>query len=152
MSELLNLRMSDYDGKGFYLCSGRYLEVSKEFVRFCEESEDTYIYITTDGSEQKLFPGDTGVFKAKNTSFGNNVNRKCLYNKIAKIRNNLGCNYLTTFSLMESGRIDMINNIIRETNKTLDVVLRSRITEERYGIIRNVKGWKEKYSQYVGEK
>lgn len=149
MCELVNLHYEDIKGHTVKLCSGREFEISDELKKLCLESQETYSRTMRNGIERELQPTDTGVFKNIVCKSSNPVNRKTLYNRLMSIKNEIGLTYLTTYSLMESGRIETIRNIIMETDLTLDQILISRETEYRYGKIPSISNWKRKYEEYV---
>lgn len=156
MSELVNLKCEDIKKtKGTYiatLCSGRKLEISKELYNYCVQSQECYSHYAYNPKgiyERPYNPEDKGVFKIILASNTKNINRKSLYNKLVRAKNEMSLNYLTTYTLIESGRIEMIKGIMDQTGQTLDEVLSSRATEERYGVLSSHINWKRKYANYI---
>lgn len=149
MNDLVTLNCDNLSGNVFTLASGKQIEVSDELIELCRKSQDTYEYQMKNEYVSKLRRDDAGVFKNMDNSYSNNVSRKTLYNKLVRAKDYLGLNLLTTASLFESGRIEMIRNIMNTDGKTLDEVLSSKVTEERYGRIISYKQWKLKYEEYV---
>ena len=156
MCELVNLKCEDIKTKGgkhiATLCSGRKLEISKELYNYCKESQDCYSHYFVNSRvqyERPYDPTNRGVFKILELKNTTEINRKSLYNKLVKAKKEMGLNYLTTYTLLESGRIDMIKNIMTETGQSLDEVLASGATEDRYGAITSKVNWKRKYTQFI---
>ena len=156
MCDLVNLNVNDIKvKKGKYivnLYSGGQLDISKELYNFCVESQDCYTHYLINHDfiyEREYNPEDRGVFKMLIASNAGNINRKSLYNKLVRIKKELNLNYLTTHTLIESGRIHMIKNIMDETGQSLDDVLASKATEERYGRLSSYTHWKRKYAEYI---
>ena len=156
MCELVNLKCEDMKTKKgkhiVKLCSGRELEISEELYNYCQESQNCYTHYNANIHNEYTIPfrpEDRGVFKAIDSSVATGINRKTLYNKLAKIKKKVNLNYMTTYSLLESGRIEMIKKIMTEKKISLDEVLASRVTEERYGRITSLTIWKKKYASYI---
>lgn len=151
MDELVKLSVDCFKGNTVKLSSGREFEVSTTLVEWCKESQEEETYVpylnkVNDFAKHRYIPSDT-VFKAMNTSTVG-LNRKALYNKLIRIKNYLGLSYISTHSLLQSGRIEMIQKFI-EQGRTLDEVLDMRLTEERYGRIQNRTLWKKNFGSYI---
>lgn len=149
MSELIDLSMSCFKDNTVTLSSGRTFEVSTNLISLCEESTEEITYNTysqRDGDYKLRYLPSNKVFKAVVGSSG--LSRKTLYNKLIRIQNALGLSYLSTHSLLQSGRIEMIQKLIKEGN-TLDQILNERITEYRYGKIQNISLWKKNFESYI---
>ena len=158
MCELLNLKCEDIiktDEKYIVkLCTGRELEISKELYNYCVESQECYYHYAHNVKSKDLYkrpysPEDKGVFKILLVANTTTINRKSLYNKMIKAKKEMSLNYLTTHTLQESGRIEMIKKIMDETGKTLDEVLTQKLTEDRYGTMSSYTNWKRKYAHYI---
>ena len=156
MCDLVNLNVGDIKTKnGKYivsLYSGKQLDISKELYDYCVESQDCYVHYLANQDfvyERDYNPEDRGVFKMLNASNAGNINRKSLYNKLVRAKKEMNLNYLTTHTLTESGRIHMIKEIMDETGQSLDEVLTSKATEDRYGRLSSYTHWKRKYAEYI---
>ena len=155
MCDLVNLKCEDIEFKnGKYvvkLFSGKEVEISKELYEYCDQSQKTYTYLTVNSVvyEKDYNVDDRGVFKISKASNTSGINRKSLYNKLVRAKKEMKLNYLTTHTLLESGRIEMIKDIMTKTGQSLDDVLASKVTEERYGVLQSRQGWKRKYAEYI---
>lgn len=156
MSELVNLKCEDIKTKNgkhvVKLFSGRKLEISEELYNYCRESQDCYVHYAenTHSIYQKNYnPSDKGVFKIIDAKRVQSINRKSLYNKLVRVKKIMNLNYLTTYTLLESGRIEMIRGIMKETGQSLDEILKSKVTEDRYGALKSWTNWKRKYQEYL---
>ena len=156
MSDLVDIKLSQFKGNIVHLASGRELTVSKELLHFAQESAITFDYhykdaknlYYIDDNESIILKELCNVRESRKTLDRKNIN---LVRKLARLRNRNEHNAFTYGHLVESGRINMIQNFMREDNET-DVRRcmsnhRNEITT-RYGRIVSYNRYLLKYSEF----
>lgn len=130
------------------LNSGKEFEISEELVKYCRESQDEYYYTMANGYVAPLLKTDRGVFKNIDRTDANSISRKTLYNKMVRIKDKLGLTYLTTNSLRESGRIEMVRDMVNKGVSINDALGDPEVVN-RYGKVPSFVKWKLKYEDYL---
>lgn len=150
MCELTNLTMDNFNGNHVTLCSGRELDVSSKLYSLCLDASKATHY-KAKNRDIPFIESDT-VFKIINSARSKTrvANRKSLYTRLMNIKDWYDLPYLTTYNLMESGRIHMINEL-KTQGYTLEQILFDRMTEDRYGRIQSVQAYLVKYGKWLGE-
>ena len=154
-SELVELNMNQVHGNELHLQT-RTIPVSSAFIDLMKESTDEYIYTSYGGKtkefsfrsdDQKVFKDimDRGIPDEKRK-------RQRLYSNIMRIRDYIGNPSINATSLMESGRIDMIQKLI-EKNKGMDLAeLLNKYKDEisnKYGKIYSTTRYILQYGKYL---
>ena len=152
MCELVNLKPTDFNQDGTVsLCTGRKIKVSAKLKSLCIDSSEEYIYISN-VTPMKLAEDCPNVFKPDARTPRNEINRKGLYNKLAKIKQYLSIPTLTNNMLLESGRIEMINRMLEEDPQlTVSYIANKNMTKDVYGEIYCVKTYLSKYGDRFPE-
>lgn len=140
--ELLNLRMSDFDGNTVNLCTERKLKVSSELVKLARESDNTFIYKGVGSAIDKEVPFKDEDLIIKNYpncqdgtdefQQGRRIYRRLLRNFAALEVDK----WMKPNSLVESGKIHYINTRSKELGMTAKEFLFSDYVneiKERYG-------------------
>ena len=119
--ELVNARASDLNGN-VIMINGNEFEVSDELAYFIRKTldEDTYVSLANDSIEYQYYPCDTIIKPILRYGTTNHVSMNpkiMIQTRLKMIISYTGLTKNTTVkSLMESGRLDMIRNIISKYN------------------------------------
>ena len=123
--EFANLKMSDFKGNEVHLNTGRVLKVSDELVNIAKRSSNTYekyaIWSDTaaaNNSSKPLMENDDNIIKASVNAVDLSPDKRArnMRDTLAYCRKAVDVDALRTKALIESGRIEMINNLM-ETGK-----------------------------------
>lgn len=147
MCELVGLNVNDIDGNVIHLVSGRDMEIPARLVLLIESANEEE-GIIRNGVLKKYIESDK-VFKVVIGSRHLEAHRKTLYTKLARIKEHQELLYLTTFNIMESGRIEMIKKMKSESGMSVEDILYGRYTEDKYGKILNVRDYIRKYQKWL---
>lgn len=158
-SDFFELNARDFKDGKVYL-PNRELEISNVLNSLAEEASNEYVYYAykADGDFRELnyLSTDTNIIKqmynAKEDTEA--VKRQRIYNKLIRIKNYLGRECYTRAALLESGRIEMIKEFMREDDtQNLDETIRKHQKEisYRYGFIYSIPRYILKYGDYFGE-
>lgn len=140
--EIVNLKMSDFDGNKVKLCTGRELVVSDELVNLAAISDQTYEYYSISGKGEKIVKLNDENLIIKNypnvepitDTF--QIGRR-IYRRLLRSYDYLGVSaWMKPNSLVESGKIDYINRRSKELGMTAREYLFSpyvKEVEDRYG-------------------
>lgn len=151
--ELVNARASDLNGNVIIINRNEF-EVSDELAYFIRKTldEDTYVSLANDSIEYQYYPCDTIIKPILRYGTTNHVSMNpkiMIQTRLKMIISYTGLTKNTTVkSLMESGRLDMIRNIISKYNISLDDALSSpyiEMHEKLYGKIQNKSTYKSTY-------
>lgn len=156
MSDFYDLSMEDFDGKKYNVkLPGRTFEISRELYHYAEEASNEYVIYNIMGeptSRGRLLENDKRIIKCSATSgFEREKEERALivYRMLRKIkRYDFVPESLNSTSLIESGRIDLINRIMRDKKiDNAEYVIRNfkNEIELRYGHIPSVPKWLLKY-------
>lgn len=155
--ELINLKVDQFNGNNLHL-EDRTITVSDKLVELAEESASTYDYYgyASDGSfvEKKYKASDDCVLKqmynATNTT--NVAKRRCVYNKLARIKDFCGREVYSTSGLLESGRLSYIRELAVRYGNDYEKTVRVEIENisHRYGNIYSIPRYLIKYAEYLG--
>lgn len=159
MSDFYELSMKDFDGKKYTVnLPGRTFTISKELYHYAEDASDEYVIYNIMGeptSRGRLLESDGRIIKCSASSgFETEKSERALivYRMLRKIkRYDFVPESLNSTNLIESGRIDLINKIMRE--KKIDnpeSVIRNHKdeVEKRYGHIPSIPKWLLKYENF----
>lgn len=134
--ELVNLKMSDFNGNKVKLCTGRELEVSDELVNIAMESNDTYKYYAITGKGNKVIKlkeEDLIIKNYPNTEdIGDTfqIGRR-VYRRLLRAFDYLGVSdWMKPNSISESGKIYYINKRSEELGMTAQEYLCSPYVKE----------------------
>ena len=153
MTELTHLEPGDINrnARMVYLYGGRKLKISEELMNWMLESAEEYNYYNefTKGTNNNThyLESDTRVIKRlSNSTSDSDVQRhKTLNRRLDKLISATQCNALGIGALKESGRLEMIQNLMEEKGKTLDEALKDKDMLYRYGKIASLKRYRLKY-------
>lgn len=160
MSELVEIRKEDITGNEIQLASDRILEISKELKSLAYESADEYVYYAykKDGDIKELYYAKDDPYVIKrmynaDVEASSKIKRQRLYSKVMRIKEYLGSSAIGKKQLMESGRIDMIKQLMKEQNlPVFECIQRNRFEiEYRYGILTSISRYLLKYGEFYEE-
>lgn len=156
-SELTELNMSQLEGNLLHL-PNRTIEVSDRLIGLMQEATDEYVYYSYGNQKPKKIPfysDDGNVFKMVNNSHQTTQIRKRqrLYSNLCRIKEFVGNPAICTQSLIESGRVDMVQALMeKKENQDLNLYGVLKKYEERiankYGIIYNYKNYILTYGRF----
>ena len=157
MCELIDLNMSDFNGNEVTLCTGRKLIVSDKLVSYAKQSTDTYDYVAfTKSGNFKVFQydaNDKNILKQLYNCRGNSADnkRQRLYNKLVRVRKSLEVNCISTGALNESGRINMIREIQKQTGEEdfKECLIKHKEVEAIYGKVFSYSTFMLKYGEII---
>ena len=117
MSELVFLTMSDFKGNEVHLNSGRVLTVSDKLLQLAQESAETYEKISYSGDNRsRKLKDEPYIFKAAYNAVSDKEESR-VYNlrkNLLICRETTGVSAINQLSLVESGRIHMIKQFMKE--------------------------------------
>lgn len=121
--ELVNLKMSDFDGNKVKLCTGRELIISDKLLSLAEESNATMIYYAvTAGKEKKVnfLDEDLIIKNYPNCQTTDTFQQgRRIYRRLSRNFDAIGvAKWMKPNSLVDSGKIDYINTRSRELGIT----------------------------------
>jgi len=158
--EIINLKMSDFEENTVTLCTGRKFKVSDKLVELAKESNETldYYSITGKGKKQvQLMAEDLVVKNYPNCD--DNVDTftlgRRIYRKVIRSFDFLGVSeWMKPNSLVESGKIDYINNRSKELDMTYEEYLNSPYVKEikqkyEFDMSRLKFGFLSKYKEFL---
>ena len=145
--------------KGNTLClETRNVNVNPKLIDLMEESTNAYEYMTY-GEQQRTYPFDTlddNVFKRTYNAKQETQIRKRqrLYTALTRVKDYLGNPAINTSSLMESGRIDMVTQLMNKRHENLETTLKSCAKEiaNKYGRIASIPNYILNYGRFYGGK
>ena len=119
--ELVNLKMSDFNGNKVKLCTGRELTVSSKLIGLAEESNIEMEYCSL--AKERKFPflnEDLIIKNYPNSRMNDPYNKgRRIYNRVKRNFNEIGIDkYMKPKSLVDSGKIDYINTRSKELGIT----------------------------------
>lgn len=155
-SDFFDLNMKNFSGNKVILPT-RELIVSDKLVSLAEESASEYTYYAYkangDFRELNYLSTDANIIKqmynAKEDTEA--VKRQRIYNKLTRTKKYLGRECYTRSALLESGRIEMIKNLMTGNNvENLDETIRKHQDDiaHRYGRIYSIPRYILKYKEY----
>ena len=160
-SELTNLTIESFDKQSNSVTvenmdgNKRILDISEELVDLADLSSRTYIYRSfLDGmwGEQEFRKGDPHIIKATRNSYHDTQTNKAtrVRNRLINIQDYLGIP-ITMSVLLESGRINMIQNLMKEdnTDATTTISVHRKDIEWRYGRIQAINRLVESYGGHL---
>lgn len=159
-SDIANLTKENFVGNRVHLPSGKVLTVSDELLEKMRIAADEYMCTTycADGSLgiDKYKADDPKIIKEKRNVYttGAHADRIRVYNRLAKISDVYGLPGITSKSLMESGRIDMIKKLMKEdgTDDLRTIIKNHREEiEYRYGRFTSIPRYILKYGEYYNK-
>jgi len=158
--ELVNLKMSDFNGNKVKLCTGRELTVSDKLVSLAEESDSTMIYYSvTAGKKKKTsFLDEDLIIKnypnCKDTDSFYQGRR--IYRRLLRNFESMGVSkWMRPNSLVDSGKIDFINTRSKELGITaLEYIYDPECVKEfdyryEYDMTRLRVSFIKKYKEYL---
>ena len=158
--ELVNLKMSDFNGNTVKLCTGRELTISDKLVELAEKSNKTTDYYAVKGASSKMFSfldENLIVKNMYNCMSGTDTFNKGqrIYRRLLRNFEYLGISkWMKASSLENSGIIDYINTRCKELKITAKEFLYSDYVKEvDYKYDTNLKANKalfyRKYEKYL---
>ena len=156
-SELVSLNINQVEGNKIHLAT-RTIEVSNKFINLLHETSEEYTYFSY-GKKQKIMhyhEEDTNVFKMTPNSRKTSALRKRqrLYTNLTRIKEYLDDPAITTTSLTESGRIDMIKRFMKiKPDLDVEEIIREYKSEiqNKYGIMYNMRKYMLVYGDYYNK-
>ena len=153
MTELTHLEPTDIDRNSriVHLYGGRKLKVSNILMEWMLESAEEYNYYNefTKGTNNNThyLESDTRVIKRlSNSTSDSDVQRhKTINRRLDRLISATQCNALGIGALKESGRLDMIQYLVKKKGKTIDEALKDKDMLYRYGNIASLKRYRLKY-------
>ena len=121
--ELVNLKMSDFDGNKVKLCTGRELTVSSKLVSLAKEANETlrYYSIASNGARSFPFLEEDVIIKNYPNCKSNDpyAKSKRIYGRVSRNLKEMGVKeYMKPKSFLDSGKIDYINARSKELKMT----------------------------------
>lgn len=158
-ADIANLTKENFKGGKAYLPSGKVLEVSAELLEAMEASADEYVYYgyTKRGMKEfKYKDGDPKIIKEMYNTYRSSKDRdrSRVYNRIYKMASVYDLPGLSAKTLMESGRIDMINGYMKDEDISAKqaIIDHREELEYRYGKISSIPRYILKYNEYFYKK
>ena len=156
-SDLYSLTMDNFNGDYVNLPSGKRFKVTKELLKYAKEaSEETLYYVHSEngyGGTKPFKHGDNKIFKDKWNSYTDSKAMK--HRRIAVMLKTIVKIYeldgVTSGTLLESGRIDMVKHFMEEDhNDDLMSTIKKHRDEigYRYGEIRSFTMYVKKYGEF----
>ena len=156
--ELVNLKMSDFNGNKVKLCTGRELTISSKLVGLAEESNIEMEYCSL--AKERKFPflnEDLIIKNYPNCRLNDPYNKgRRIYNRVKRNFTEIGIDkFMKPKSLVDSGRIDYINTRSKELGITArEFIYTPEYAEEvryrfGYDLQRLRKSFVEKYGDYL---
>ena len=156
--ELAGISEKDFvDGDIVHLCTGRDLKISHELVHMGIESCNCYDHTVykRDGTlaSRKLDPGDDkAIKKMYNAQLDTKRSRyRRIFNCLVRLSERSQMKSLNSKALRDSGRIHIIQNLMREHNmeNPIECVFAYRnVIEDRFGKMYSIPRWVAKYREY----
>lgn len=136
------------------LNTGRILKISGKLYDTAEESANEYTYYTMSirGGirEFKFREYDDSILKCMYNATMDGDVRQRLYNKLMRMKKNLGAECLTTASLTESGRIEMIRNLSKKESISFkEALIKHKEVEDIYGKVYSYSTFMLKYGDII---
>lgn len=136
--------------------NGRIAEVSNEFIHYAKVANETLEYEGAKGKILPLVENGRIVKNNYNTMSESDFNEgRRIYMTVKRVMENLGLSkWITPNSLVESGKIHLINTIVEKENITVKDFFTTqslvKIVEEQYNckLYNKAKGYYEKYKEY----
>lgn len=156
-ADLANLKKENFVGNEVYLPSGKHLFVSDRLVHYMNHSVSEYKYVSYgDGREKNFQPNDDHVLKLFMNAKSDAAERYRgkILSKIHRISIYYDIPSLTPKTILESGRIDMIQEIMIADNSfdVEETIIRHKDEiEYRYGNFSYVKRYVRTYEQIILE-
>ena len=144
LTELTHLEPTDINKKNntVSLYGGRKLKISQKLVDWCLESAGEYNYYNSMSkmSNKSYLSTDTRVIKRlSNSTIDNDLQRhKTINRRLDHLIDITGCNAFGVGSLRESGRLDMIKDLM-ETGVSLHDTFKNKEMIYRYGRVTSIK-------------
>ena len=156
--ELVNLKMSDFNGNKVKLCTGRELTISSKLVALAEESNIEMEYCSL--AKERKFPflnEDLIIKNYPNCRLDDPYNKgRRIYGRVKRNFTEIGIDkYMKPKSLVDSGKIDYINTRSKELGITArEFIYTPEYAEEvryrfGYDLQRLRKSFVEKYGDYL---
>ena len=151
-SEILKLYPKDIKNNVVKLCTGRELEVSDKFVEKAIESAGTYTF-HTENKDCPFDEEDRRCFKRYRKNITMENERFVIIRKMDKLKALFDCNAMNSKSLMESGRLEMVRDYMKEHNCDVQACLddnefRAKM-EYRYGALQSKPSFIRKYGELL---
>ncbi len=158
--ELVNLKMSDFNGNKVKLCTGRELIVSDKLVSLAKESNDTMIYYSVTAGKEKRVPfldEDLIIKNYPNCQETNSFYQgRRIYRRLLRNFESMGISkWMKPNSLVDSGKIDFINTRSKELGITAkEYIYNPECVKEfdyryEYDMTRLRKSFINKYGEYL---
>ena len=158
--ELLSIRPEDIAGNKIHLHGKkkRVLTISDKLIELAYESAETYQVYTGNNYEtvRELEKGDardTRCFKKFRTTADPTLEKYAVIKRIKKLQEYLGLNSIGSKSLLESGRMEMIKQRMKETGMDAEHCLRDKAFRVdlyyRYGALQNISVYCKKISELL---
>ena len=138
--EIRHLYPSDFKGNTVWLYSGRKLDVSDKLIELAQESAEVKNYETNDG-RVRIYADDERCFKfPKNTVESEDKEIFYIVRSLNKIKEKHEYYFAGSKELKESGRINMIKEIMKKNGWTAETAVREKREEieYRYGRIMSI--------------
>ena len=153
MTELTHLEPGDINTntKTVSLYGGRKLKISDELISWALESAEEYNYYNdfTENTNKNThyLESDTRIIKrlSNSTSDSDTQRHKTINRRLDRLISATQCNALGIGALRESGRLEMIHDLMEKDGKTLDEALKDKDMLYRYGRITSLKRYRLKY-------
>ena len=156
--ELVNLKMSDFNGNKVKLCTGRELTVSSKLVTLAEKSNEEKLYYSlTKKREFPFLDEDLIIKNYPNCKLDDPFNKgRRIYNRVKRNFNEIGIDkFMRPKSLVDSGKINYINTRSKKLGITAkEFIYTPEYAEEvryrfGYDLQRLRKSFVEKYGDYL---
>ncbi len=149
--ELLNLYPQDIQGNTVTLCTGRQLVVSDLFIRLANESAEEYEYNI--GKIVYFDRDDHRCFKMFRKNISDENRKLVIVRRFKKLKDSHGCEALGSKNLMESGRLDMIKNYMKENDcdffKAMKDEKFKEAMEYRYGALQSIASYYRNFKELL---
>lgn len=158
--EIVNLKMSDFEGNTVTLCTGRKIKVSDKLIELAKESNETLDYYAITGEGEKMVQLMDEDLIIKNYPNCNNcvdtfILGRRIYRKVIRTFDFLGVSeWMKPNSLVESGKIDYIKSRSKELSMTCEEYLKSSYVHEveqkyEYDMSRLKLSFISKYKEFL---
>lgn len=146
--EIIQMKVSDIDraNKQIRLCTGRTVNVSDELIDYAIEADGCLVYRAIHKNALRDFPLTPGerIYKDNyNVVYDDDEYKsgRRLYNRLKKIFEYLGVEFLTIKMLIRSGKLYYIDSRLKELNISIEdyVANYSQELANQYGITRVIK-------------
>ena len=149
--EIRQLYPEDFDSEELILSDTRHFKVSKYLKQLAKQSAEEYVFYQLDDKNRKrqFDPGDGRCFKKLLKNGDLDREHLIIIARLKRLSELFGYRFIHGRSLLESGRIDMIKRLMKESGDDLRTcILKNQAAiEMRYGRLQSVSSYCMKYKE-----